>query len=227
MTPRAQFISGVRTLVPIAIGILPFGLICGVVAVNAGIPQDLSFFMSQIIFAGASQLVAAQLFAAGAPWFIIVLTASVVNLRMLMYSAALAPHFSALSWRWKALIAYLLTDQAFALSIARYEEEPAMRFKQWFYLGAAVTLWLPWQAATAIGVLVGRGLPPAWGLDFAAPLSFIAIWIPGLKDRPLVVAAVVGGLGAALFAFLPYRLGLLVGALLGIAAGYAFERRGR
>ncbi len=227
MSPRQQFINGVRTVAPLAIGIVPFGLLCGVIPVNSGIPQDLSFAMSQIVFAGASQLVASQLIAAGAPWFIVVLSASIVNLRMLMYSAALAPHFAALPWRWKGLNAYLLTDQSFAVSVARYEQEPEMPFKQWFYLGTALTMWVPWQIAAGIGVLVGRALPPSWGLDFAAPLSFIAIWIPGLKDRPMVVAAVVAGLVALVFAFLPYRLGLLVGALAGIAAGYLFERARR
>jgi 4-azaleucine resistance transporter AzlC len=225
MTPQSQFWRGVRAILPIAIGIMPFGLAVGVVAIESGLPPDVAFSMSFIIFAGASQLVASQLYGAATPALLIILTASVVNLRMLMYSAALAPHFSRLSLRWKALLAYLLTDQAFALSIARFDEHPDEPHKHWYYLGSAVSMFVPWQIASAVGVFIGARVPPQWSLDFAAPLSFIAIWIPGLKDRPLVVAAIVGGLGAVLLSFLPYRLGVLFGALAGITAGYVVEAR--
>jgi predicted branched-subunit amino acid permease len=216
---------GAQTIAPVIVGLIPFGLISGVVAVEAGIPPEAAWSMSWIIFAGASQIVMSQLVSAGAAEWVIILSASVVNLRMLMYSAALAQHFKALSQGVKAVLAYLLTDQAFIVGINRYNEHPgeAPTLKAWYYLGAAMALWLPWLITSAIGVWLGASIPEEWGLLFAAPLSFIAIWVPGLKDRPLVVAAIVGGAVAVLLAFLPNRLGLIAGAVAGIAAGYVYE----
>lgn len=223
MTPTTQFWRGVRAILPIAFGVIPVGLATSVVAIESGVPPDAAASMSVIIFAGVSQLVTSQLYSAGTPILLIILTAAVVNLRMLMYSAGLAPYFAHLPLRWKLPLAYLITDQAFALSVAHFEQHSDEPHKHWFYLGSALSMWLPWQIASAVGVFIGARVPPQWSLDFAAPLSFIAIWIPSLKDRPLVVAAIVGGLGAVLLSFLPYRLGVLFGALAGITAGYIVE----
>jgi len=225
MSPRSQFMLGIRTITPVIVGLIPFGLISGVVAVEAGIPPEAAWSMSWIIFAGAGQIVMSQLVSAGAAAWVIILSASVVNLRMLMYSAALAQHFRTFSIGVKALLGYLLTDQAFVVSVNRYNEHPdePPTLKAWFYLGAALALWLPWLITSAIGAWLGARIPEEWGLLFAAPLSFIAIWVPGLKDRPLVVAAIVGGAVAVALAFLPNRLGLIIAAVAGIAAGYGYE----
>ena len=227
MSPTTQFWRGVRALLPITVGILPFAFAVSVVAIESGVPTDIAASMSVIIFAGAAQLVASQLYSVDTPMLLIIITTTVVNMRMLMYSAALARQFDHLSVRWKLLMAYLITDQAFAVSLRHFSEHPDEPNKRWFYLGTALTLYIPWQIASAIGVFVGTRIPPQWSLDFAAPLSFIAIWIPGLKDRPLVIAAVIGGLSAIVLSFLPYRAGILFGALLGIAAGYFVEARAR
>ena len=182
--------------------------------------------LSATVFAGASQLATVQLIAEGALPAIVVLTALTINLRMMMYSASLAPHFQHLGARWRAGLAFLLVDQNYALSINRYQR-PDGGFEphgHWYYLGAGALLWVTWQSATAVGVFLGAGIPDDWSLEFAIPLLFMVLLIPSLRDRAHVVAALVGGSVAVAGTGLPLKLGIVAGALCGIAAGYAFER---
>jgi len=218
----AAFRRGVRDVSPLLLGVAPFGLVAGIAAVNAGLDLPQAVGMSVIVFAGASQLAALDLIGNGAPASIVVLTAVVINLRMLMYSASIAPHFRAFAGHVKAGLAYLLTDQAYALSIARFREDGLDRAA--YYLGTALTLWVVWQITTVAGVLLGTGVPDAWGLEFAVPLVFLALLVPAMEDGPTTAAGLVGGAVAVVGAGLPLNLGLLVGATVGIAAGLASER---
>ena len=180
--------------------------------------------MSWIIFAGSAQIAAAQLFASGAPLLVIIATATVVNLRFMMYSASLAPHFSVIQRRWQALFAYLLTDQAYALSIVRYMERDKGENLHWFYIGLAGSTWVSWQLATVTGVLLGSVMPASASLDFIVPLTFIAMLAPLLSDRAMSIAAVSSGVASVLL-ILPLKLNLIAAAMLGIAAGMVAERR--
>jgi 4-azaleucine resistance transporter AzlC len=225
MLPREEFLLGVRETIPVTIGVIPFGLVAGVTSVNSGFPADASFHMSWMLFAGASQLAAVQLYAQNAAFVLIVLTAFMVNTRYIMYSAALAPHFKTLSLHWKLLLSYIMVDQAFAYSLAHYHKHPDLTEKQWYYLGTAIPSWVIWVCASLAGVLLGQTLPSEWGLDFAVPLSFVAVLVPALKDRPALIAAIVGGVLATVFA--PTRAGVLVGALVGITAGWWVEQRSK
>lgn len=213
---------GARDAVPLLLGIAPFGLVAGIAAVEAGLDLSQAVGMSVVVFAGASQLAALDLLGRDAPLAVIVVTAVVINLRMLMYSASIAPYFRAFSARWKALLAYVLTDQAYALSIARFRSDGAVDAKA-YYVGAAVTIWAVWQVATVAGVLLGAGVPEAWGLEFTVPLIFLALLVPAMEDRATTVAGVVGGAVAVAGVGLPLNLGLLVGATVGVAAGLATE----
>jgi predicted branched-subunit amino acid permease len=179
--------------------------------------------MSVIVFAGASQLAALELIGQQAPLSVVVLTAVVINLRMLMYSASIAPYFTSLPGRVRSGLAYLLTDQAYALSISRYRSEDAVD-RVGYYLGAAVTLWVVWQITTVTGALAQAGIPSSLGLDFAVPLVFLALLVPAMEDGPTTVAGLVGGTAATVGAGLPLNLGLMVGATVGIAAGVVSER---
>jgi 4-azaleucine resistance transporter AzlC len=215
--------DGVRDVAPLLLGVVPFGLVAGIAAVEAGLDLGQAVAMSVVVFAGASQLAALELIGKDAPLAIVVLTAAVINLRMLMYSASIAPHFRKLPGRWRAGLAYLLTDQAYALSVARYRTDEDVD-RRAYYLGAALTLWVVWQLTTAAGVLVGAGVPDAWGLEFAVPLVFLALLVPAMEDRPSTVAGLVGGTIAVTGGGLPLNLGLLVGATAGVGAGVAAER---
>jgi 4-azaleucine resistance transporter AzlC len=175
--------------------------------------------MSSLIFAGSSQFIAAPLIATGTPNFIIVLTVWVVNLRHALYSASVAPFLKHLPRRWKFFLAYLLTDEAYAVAITHYHAPGTVEHKHWYLLGTGATLWCSWQISTAIGVFVGAQLPASWSLDFALPLTFIAIVVPMLRNRAYVFAALVAGGVGVLAINLPYKLGLMLAALLGVIAG--------
>ncbi|MEF8730088.1 MAG: AzlC family ABC transporter permease [Accumulibacter sp.] len=205
--------------------ILPFGLVCGAAASNAGLTAGQALAMSWIIFAGSAQIASTQLFAGGAPLLVILATATIINLRFLMYGASLSRHFGGLSRQWQAAIAYLLTDQAFALTILRRGANPRQPHLHWFYLGLAGATWVCWQLATIAGILLGSLVPASWSLDFIVPLTFIAMLVPLLTGRAMVLAAVTGG-SAAVLLVLPLQLNLIVAALLGVAAGVAAEKHG-
>ncbi len=217
--------AGVRAELPILLGTTPFGLIYGVLARGAGLPPAAALAMSSIVFAGSAQFIAAQLLGAGSPAPILVLTTLVVNLRHMLYSASLAPYLRGLSKPWKWLLAYLLTDEAYAVAIVHYDQPGDLTHKHWFFLGAALTLWSSWQVSTAIGIYLGGQVPASWALDFSLALTFIGLVVPALRDRAVVAAALVAGIAAVLAAGLPLQLGLMVAALAGIAAGLVVERK--
>jgi 4-azaleucine resistance transporter AzlC len=226
---RSELISGVKAELPIILGVIPFGMIYGVLALGAGLPANAAQAMSFIVFAGSAQFVAAQLFGSGTPALVIVLTAFVVNLRHVLYSASVAPYLQHLDSKWKCLLAYLLTDEAYAVVITRYNRDMAYPTtppnRHWYFLGAGLTLWATWQASTAVGILLGAQIPSSWALDFTLALTFIALVVPALDDRPSVAAALAAGVVAALAADLPYKLGLMLAATIGIAVGLAMETR--
>ena len=223
-TSSREFWLGVRDELPILLGVIPFGMIYGVLALNAGLSPMDAQAMSSVVFAGSAQFMIAKLVAASAPGIVIILTGFVINLRHALYSASIAPYTKHLPLRWKAALAYLLTDEAYAVSIIRYQHESESANKHWHLLGAGLALWLCWQISTGIGIFLGAQIPPAWGLDFALPLTFIALVVPGLKDRPGITSAVAASLSALLFFSLPYKLGLLISAFIGIAAGLWSEK---
>ncbi len=227
---RSEFLSGVRAQLPILLGTAPFGMIYGIAAVEAGLPPAVALGMSAIVFAGSAQFIAAQLFAGGAPGLVIVLTTFIVNLRHMLYSASVAPYVSHLPLRWRYLLAFLLTDEAYAVTITRYRQAaPAQAARSnghWFFLGAGLTLWVSWQASTAAGVLLGSQVPAGWSLDFTLALTFIALLVPALTDRPAILAALAAGLAAVAAHGLPYNLGLVLAVLVGIATGLLAERLG-
>lgn len=220
----ADFRRGVRDVSPLLLGVAPFGLVAGIAAVNAGLDLSQALGMSVVVFAGASQLAALDLIGNDAPLSVVVVTATVINLRMLMYSASIAPYLRDLSAKWKGGLAYLLTDQAYALSVANYRSERSFDRKA-YYLGVALTLWVVWQLTTATGVFLGTGVPDAWGLEFAVPLVFLALLVPAMEDGPTTIAAVASGGVAVVGAGLPLNVGLLVAATVGILVGLVAETR--
>ena len=225
LAPRSEFWSGVKAELPILLGVIPFGLIYGVLAVGSGLPVEVAIAMSSIVFAGSSKFIGAQLIGVGTPGIVIVLTTFVVNLRHVLYSASIAPHVKPLRPIWKWLLAYLLTDEAYAISITHFDDrdKPAAN-KHWYFLGAGLALWSTWQISSIAGVIFGRQVPEGWALDFTLALTFIALVVPRLKDRPSVAASVSAGIVAVLGNDLPYKLGLMLAALIGILLGLVLER---
>jgi predicted branched-subunit amino acid permease len=211
--------------VPFLLGVAPFGLVTGVAMVAGGIPPLDAMAMSIVVYAGASMLAATQLVAAGTPLAVILLTVFFINLRFMMYSAALRPHLAALPLRWKLAAGYLLADNAFGLSVARFTEHPERAGKLGYFLGAALPVWIVWQLAVGAGILVGAGLPAQWRLEFAAPLAFIALTVPLLRSRAMAGAALAAAMTAIAAHGLPMRLSLAAAAVVGIAAGMLLRKK--
>jgi predicted branched-subunit amino acid permease len=249
----SEFLSGVRAELPILLGVAPFGMIYGALAVGAGLPTGMAQAMSAIVFAGSAQFIAAQLISQGAPALVLLLTTFIVNIRHMLYSASIARYFRPLRPAWKWFLAYLLTDEAYAVAIIHYQQTDSQTnhggtellpagapysprlpgefasppdHRHWHFLGAGLALWTTWQFSTAAGILLGARVPASWSLEFALPLTFIALLAPILKDRPAVVAAVAAGVVAVIGAGWPYKLGLVAAALAGIAVGVWADRQG-
>jgi predicted branched-subunit amino acid permease len=222
---RPDFVAGVRAMTPPLIGLLPFGLVCGVAAQALGASVWGAFGLSAIVFSGAAQIVAAQLLAAQAPVAVIVLTCFVVGLRLMMYSAAMAPHLKPLPGRWRNALAFLLNDMAFAAVIRRFRDSGDTRNGASYFLGTGVLLWTTWQASNLAGYWLGNVLPAAWSLDFVVPLCFLALLVPALEDGPTRIAALASGIAVIALDALPMRLSVICAGLIGIAAGLVSEQR--
>lgn len=149
-----------------------------------------------------------------------------MNLRHALYSASLAPRVAHLPLRWKVGLAYLLTDEAYVSVLGRYERDAGPN-RHWYFLGAGLALWTCWQASTALGIALRAEVPATIPLDFALPLTFIAIAVPLVRSRPVFLAALVSAAVALATAAWPYKLGLMASAIAGILAGWLATGRGR
>ena len=213
-----------RGQLPLLLGVAPFGMAFGAYAIETGLSGGMTQAMSSMIFGGASQFVAVQLIASGVPGAMIVLAVLVVNARHMLYSASLAPYVAQLNSRWRWLLAYLLTDEAYAVGMRRYARDDASPRKHWFLFGSGCALWCTWQVTTAAGIFLGAALPDSWSLDFALPLTFIALLTPVLRNRPAFAAAgAAGAIAVAGFEW-PYATELIAAIVGGLAAGLLAQR---
>jgi len=214
-----DFRAGFVDILPACVGLAPFGVVCGVGAAAAGTDWLVALGMALVIFSGAAQILAAQLYAANAPVAIIVLTCFVLGLRFLMYSASMAPYLRPLPKSWQRGLAFLLTDQAFAAAIRRFHAKDDPRGGGLHFLGGGIAIYLNWIVTNMTGYFAGASIPASWSLDFAVPLCFIALVAPLFRSVPSVIAAVVAGVAVLALAGLPMRLNLVAAGLIGIVAG--------
>ncbi len=227
MTRSQEFTQGARDMLPMLLGAIPFGIIFGSLAGAAGLSVWQTIGMSLLVFAGSAQFIALSLLGAGVGLAVLLLTTAVVNLRHALYSASLQPFVRHLPARWRVPLAFWLTDEAYAVVQHRYAELDASPNKHWYFLGAALAMYVNWQLCTLVGVIFGRNVPNlgAWGLDFAMLATFIGIVVPMLRNRPQVAAALAAAAVALVCHELPYKLGLLAAAFSGIVVGVVLERR--
>ena len=224
-TPAQAFRHGMVQALPFLIVIIPFAVLFGVVALEAGMDLAQTMGFSVLVLAGASQFTAVQLMTDNAPLFIVILSGLAVNLRMAMYSASLVPWLRDAPPAQKGWVAYLLIDQSYALAIQHYERHPRLGVRQRmaYFFGTATALCIPWMAATWAGATLGRAIPDDIALDFAMPITFLAMIAPMLRTAAHRVACFVAISAALLFAGLPSGLGLMIAAPLGMAAGALVE----
>lgn len=227
MSRHHEFTQGMRDMLPMLLGAMPFGIIFGSLAGAAGLDPLQTLGMSALVFAGSAQFIAISLLSGGAGIAVVLLTTVVVNLRHALYSASLQPYVRHLPKRWRIPLAFWLTDEAYAVVQQRYLQSDDIEQRHWYFLGAALAMYVNWLACTLIGVLFGRAIPNIgdWGLDFAMLATFIGIVVPMLRNRPQVAAALVAAGMALVCHGLPYKLGLMAAAASGILVGVCLERR--
>ena len=204
---------------------VPFGLLFGVVGKEAGLNLLQVLAFSGLVVAGASQFTAVALLTDHAPLLIVIMTAIAVNLRMMMYSAALVPHFGRAPLGMRALLAYFLIDQTFAIATNKFADAPGMSLGQKMaYFSGAFWFMMPlWMTSTYVGAVFGAAIPPEYALDFAVPICFIALSAPAMRSFPFFVAGVVSIVGTLALIFVPFKLGLMVAAVLAMIAGVQTE----
>jgi predicted branched-subunit amino acid permease len=224
---RAAFVRGIKAMAPATIATGTWGLVTGVAMVKIGLTTAQALGMTLLVFAGSAQLAALPLIAAAAPVWVVLLTATVVNLRFVIFSAGLQPFFRHYSLARRLLLGYLATDVGFALFLSRYAQlPPAERgtFEQtWFFLGMAAGSWAAWQGTSIVGILLAAQVPATWGLEFASILALIALTIPMITSKPALIGAIVAGIAAVVASGLPLKLGLVVAVITGIVAAMASE----
>lgn len=223
---RHAFLRGLLAALPMTVVVGPFALLFGVVATEAGLNVVEAMLFSVSVFAGASQFAALQTMQENAPVLVVLATALAVNLRMVMYSVTLAPHFGTLPLRSRALMAYFLVDQSFATTVAEIDRTPAMTAeeKRAVFFGAVVAVAPLWFLASLAGAMIGQAIPPEYALDFALPITFLAMVAPMLRSLPHLAAAGVSILLSLLLAGLPYGTGLLIAAAGAMTVGALIDR---
>ncbi|HLX24902.1 MAG TPA: AzlC family ABC transporter permease [Usitatibacter sp.] len=224
-TPREEFLAGSREVVPMLVGTIPFGLVAGVASIASGLTATQGMALSMLSFSGIAQLIVCQLVAANSPVPVAILAGSVVSLRFVMYSAAVSPHVAHLDRRTRAIIAFLMVDQSFAMTTRHFSAPGDTTHREWHTLGACATFYVSWQIAVGAGIALGAQVPSNWSLDFAVVLTFIALLVPAVRTRADLGAAIVASAIALVAAGLPYRLALVAASVCGIAAGMSIEAR--
>lgn len=223
--PKRHFMRGVRDALPFILVIVPFAALFGVVATEAGLNVIEVMSFSVLVIAGAAQFTAVQLMSENAPTIIVILTSLAVNLRMAMYSASLTPYLGEAALWKRALVAYAMVDQAYALSQIKFEMERELTVSERFayYIGTVVPLAPLWYVASYVGAVAGARVPPAFALDFALPITFLAMIAPTLRTLAHVAAAATSVVLALLMAWMPYGSGLLVAAIGAMIVGARVE----
>ena len=221
---RAAYFSGVRDTLLVAPSYLPFGLVCGLASVNAGLTTGAALAMPAIVYAGSAQAVMLQFIQSNAAIWVAILSGCVINLRLAVYSAAMAAKVRHLGTPQRMLVAAFLVDTTFAFLQARERSHPHDRHLIAYYAGTSTVFWIGWVLFCAIGIFAGNVVPMSWQLDFAIPLSFIVIASMAIRTIPMAVAAVVGGAASVVLFSMPLKLGLIAACAVGLTAGLLAEK---
>ncbi len=225
MKNENYFVSGFTAMGPILTGVIPFGAVMGTVCFEAKLSLPQTFGLDFIVYAGASQLAAVDLMTKNAASVIVILTGLIINLRFLLYSAALSPVVHRSHFFIKLFSAYSLTDQAYAVMSANENKLKTSHDATLFYLGASVCMMLTWHSSVIAGYFFGNFAPASLSLDFAVPLSFAALVIPTIKNRTYLLVAVFSSVLSLALYNLPYKIGLILTALASVALAAFLTRK--
>ena len=207
-------------VIPLTIPVIPFGVIYGVVGVELGLSPLVTFAMSFIIFAGSSQIAFVQLYTAGASPLVMISSVLAINSRHFLYSAVLAQYLNKLNLYWKILLGYLMTDQAFSVSLSYFKKNQKKTFSHYHMLGSGFTLWLLWQISTLSGIVLGNVIPEALGLEFAIPLTFLSLIIAELKKYDHLLIIIISGAISLVTYNFPLKVYIILSAFVGLVAAF-------
>jgi 4-azaleucine resistance transporter AzlC len=220
-----EFKRGMLAVLPLAPGVVAFGLLYGVMAGQVGFSPLQAWAMSAIVHAGSAQFAVLGMWhASGA--VPIVLTTLVINARHLLMGASVAPHLRHLSPRWRGVLALWLSDESYALAMAAYERGDG---GHWYFLGANVGVYLLWPTSGLLGAILGAAIPDPghYGLDLVFPLGFLGLLTAFVRDRVSVaVALAAGGLAVLGTCLLPGSWTVLLAGVLGSGLGLLLEQKG-
>jgi predicted branched-subunit amino acid permease len=219
------FVDGLKAMIPVTPGIIPFGAVMGTVFSEAHFTFFQAMTMNTLVFAGASQLAAVDLMTKNTPVLIVLATGLIINLRFILYSAALSPVVQKSSFLVKIASAYTLTDQGYAVMSANESQLKNTTEMVEFYLGTVLCMIFVWHGSVIAGFIFGNFAPASWSLDYAIPLSFITLTIPTLKNKPYVAVAIFSAVVAVLLKFIPFNLGLIITAILAILFAMLLTRK--
>ena len=219
MTKFSEFKNGCLQEIPLQLGVFPFGIAYGILGIEVGLTNIQTYLLSIIIFAGVSQIVFAQLFSTFTPSFMIVGTIGIVNLRHILYGVSLSSYLKKLSLKWRVILSYLITDEAFAISYKRFSEEKKTKYMHFHLLGSGITLWISWQISTLIGIFIGPSIPISLNLEYVIPLSFIAIVVVSINTKIKLIVFIMSALLSILLRDLPWNLWIITSALISIIIG--------
>ena len=225
MTKFSEFKDGCFGEIPLQIGVFPFGLAFGILGIECGLSNIQTFLLSSIVFAGASQIVFAQLIFTSTPASIIIGTVGIVNLRHILYGISLSGYLKNLTLGWRLILAYLITDEAYAVSYKRFSEKKKTKNMHYHLLGSGLTLWTSWQIATFLGIFIGHFIPESLNLEFAIPLSFIAIVVISIKDKTKFSVFIISAVLSVVFKDLPWNLWIIFSALIAILFGMLISNK--
>jgi predicted branched-subunit amino acid permease len=224
-TARAAFWQGVRELLPLAPGLIAWGLVTGFAMLESGLSVDEALGMTLLTYAGTAQLAALPLIAAAAPASIVFATALVVNLRFVIYSLALRSLFAGRGATVRLGLGYLTGDVGFVKMMGRLDREPTLAYPLVYFAGLSAASWVAWQVGSIAGVLGARYLPAHSGLELAGTLALVTLLVPLCARLPALAGVLVAGIVSVVGARWPLKLGILAAVLIGIAVAVALEWR--
>jgi 4-azaleucine resistance transporter AzlC len=214
------FKQGFLDVIPLTIPVIPFGIIYGVTATEIGLSPMITFVMSFVIFAGSSQIAFSQLFIAGASPLVMITSVAIINSRHLLYGAVLSQYLNKLNHYWRVLLSYLMTDQAFSVSLSYFKKNKKNYNSHFHMLGSGFTLWFLWQISTLLGIVLGNIVPEQLGLEFTIPLTFLSLIISELRKLDHLIIIVISGLTSLVSYSFPYKIYIIISALLSLSAAY-------
>lgn len=217
--------DGFLTMTQSGLAVFTWALVTGIAMAQSGLGTYEAIGMSLLVYAGSAQLAALPLMMGGFPLWTIWLTATIVNLRFLIFSAALQGHFKDRDFGKRSFLGYMNGDLTFAFFMSRYAMDTSDPHRATFFLGMATTNWMIWQTGSIIGILGGSLIPLAWGLNFAGTLALMAVLLPMLENRAMILSTGCALLAAILTIDLPYKLNLVVAVLAAIVVGTLCDLR--